>query len=460
MWSKIRAVWSRELLDTVRDKRTVYMMILLPIVIMPVIMMVGPVVMVRQQEALQEETAVVAFHGGSVPAELVAFLETAGGFAVEGAAAAEGTATAEGAATAASVGAGSVGAGGGAVDGGTVAGGAVVGGTAGAGVGARAAGDVSGEDLARWRERLAGGEIHLVVSLSEDAAGLWAAEEPIPVELLYYGSSNRSAMALQRFEAMLQAFGAQVGAARLAQRGLPPELVQPFQVTGTRDVTPREQMAGRMLGMFVPFFIVVWAVMGGMYTAIDAAAGEKERNSLETLVMVPAPTAALVLGKFLAVMTVTLVAVMLLIGSSVGSMLYIMPKLLGAEAMTVSVQAGHMALLFVVMALFVALTSAVELGLSVYSKSYREAQAYMTALAFLVMLPSMYLMFAETEAVAVWTYLVPVLNVLFIVRDVLEGSLPGAAPVLLTLGSLVATAGAALWGTQRAFRNERVIFRT
>jgi len=52
VWAKVRAVWARELLDTVRDKRTLYMMVLLPIFIMPVVMLVGPVVMVRQQEAL------------------------------------------------------------------------------------------------------------------------------------------------------------------------------------------------------------------------------------------------------------------------------------------------------------------------------------------------------------------------------------------------------------------------
>ncbi len=67
MWFKIRAVWARELLDTVRDKRTLYMMVLLPIVIMPLIMMVGPVVMVRQQEAMQEETGGHRFRPAALP---------------------------------------------------------------------------------------------------------------------------------------------------------------------------------------------------------------------------------------------------------------------------------------------------------------------------------------------------------------------------------------------------------
>lgn len=406
MWFKIRAVWARELLDTVRDKRTLYMMVLLPIVIMPLVMLIGPVVVVRQQEAIQEEPMVIALAGGAPLVEVTSWLETTGGFIVD--------------------------------------------------PGANASDDAWAALEARLRE----GDIHLIVSLDDEAEARWQAQAPISVELVYYSGSSRSTTALQRFQAALQAYGAQVGASRLAERGLPAQLVQPFQVTSVQDVTSEEQFTGRLLASFIPFFIVVWAVMGGMYTAIDAAAGEKERNSLESLVMAPTSTSALVMGKFLAVATVTLAAVMLLIASSVVSILYALPKLLGAEAIAVSINAGHVAFLFVVMALFVALTSAVELGFSVYSKSYREAQAYMTALAFLVMLPSMYLMFAEPAEVALWTYAVPVVNVLFIVRDVLEGSLPGVEPLLLTLGSLTVTAGLALWLTQRAFRNERIIFRT
>lgn len=420
MWAKIRAVWVRELLDTVRDKRTLYMMVLMPIVIMPLVMMIGPVVMTRQQQAAQDQPAVVAFHGAAVP-ELTAWLETVGGFVVESGVVAES--------------------------------GAVV--VSGSGV----AGGASDEARAALKARLQDGDVHLIVAMGDGAAALWDAEEPVPLEIIYYAGSNRSIAALQRFEAALQALGSQVGALRLAERGLPAELVQPFRVTAMHDITPEEQFTSQMLAGFVPFFIVVWAVMGGMYTAIDAAAGEKERNSLESLVMAPTSTSVLVMGKFLAVFTVTLLAVMLLIASSVVSMLYVMPVLMGEEAMTVSIKFGDVAFLFIVMALFVALTSAVELGFSVYSKSYREAQSYMTALAFLVMLPSMYIMFAQPAETALWTYVVPVLNVLFIARDVLAGSLPGAVPLVLTLASLVVTGGLALWWAQRAFRDERVIFR-
>lgn len=407
MWGKIRAVWFRELLDTVRDKRTLYMMVLLPIVLMPLIMAAGPVLMIQQQEAMQETVPVMSLVGGERAGELSAWLGGSGLINVEAVS--------------------------GAVD-----------------AGGRGA----------LEQRLHDESIDLIVYVDEHAHELLASEQPVPFEVVFNSASQRSAMALQRFEAALESYRAQVVDERLVERGLSPELTRPFAITEMRNVAPQEKMAAQILGMIVPFFIAVWAVAGGMYTAIDAAAGEKERNSLESLVMAPVPAAVLVIGKFLAITTVTLVAVILLIVSSSVSMLYIVPRLLGeAGMMSTGLTIGGMLLLFVVMALFVALVAAIQLGMSVFSKSYREAQAYMTGLMFVVMLPAMYMMFMEEVGAALWAYFVPVLNVLLVAREILDGG--STAPALLaTIGSLALLAAVALWGTLRAFRHERVVFRT
>lgn len=461
MWDKIRAVWARELLDTVRDKRTLYMMVLLPIVLMPVIMLLGPVMISRQQEAMQETVPVVAFYGGAPADELVSWLESVGGLAVEsGADGPTVDSPAVGGPGVDSLAAGGSGAHGSRADR-SSADGSGAGGPGADGSAAGAAGD-DGGSWAHLEARLHAGEVDLIVCMDADASVRWAAEEPIRVEIVYSAASSRSITALQRFDAALQGYGRQVAVIRLIERGLSPDLVQPFQVVSRRDISPEQQFTGRMLAMIVPFFIAVWAIAGGMYTAIDAAAGEKERNSLETLVMAPVPTSVLVIGKFLAITTVALIAVVLLIASTTASMLYVLPKLIGEESFAAaSVTPASLLWLLLVMALFVALMSAVQLGLSVFSKSYREAQAYMTGLMFAVMLPGMYLMFMEETGAALWTYVVPVLNVLLVARDLLEGGLAaGAAAVIITVASLTVTGVVALWLTLRAFRHEQVIFRT
>ena len=403
MWDKIRAVWFREMLDTVREKRTLYMMILLPIVLMPVITLIGPYMTVRQQETLAQEVPVAVVVGSEQLPQLVGWIEATGALAIEALPA--------------------------------------------------------GADLGALEERLREGDVHLIVELPEGAAERLLAEQPVEVRVVVEAGSRRSAMAAELFKALLGRYSDQLVAMRLAERGLSQQLLEPF-VLQERDITPREQLAGRLLGMMVPFFVVVWAVAGGMHTAIDAGAGEKERNSLECLIMTPVPGVVIVAGKFLAVATVSFVAVLLLIASTSVSLLYLLPRIIGAaDTVSVHLTIGGLLALMATMALFVGLMSAVQLAMSVFSKTFREAQVYVTALMFAVMLPAMYLMFVEETGAALWIYLIPVLNVLLVCREVLMGT-AGLPQVLVTLGALVVWVALAFGLAVRAFTQERVLFRT
>lgn len=403
MWFKIRAVWRRELLDSVRDKRTLYMMVLLPIVLMPGIMLLGPVMAVRQQESLAGQVPVALVAGGDQLPGLMEWIKATGALAIETA--------------------------------------------------------PPGSGPEEWAQRLGAGEVQLVVELPPDARDRAAAEEPVIVRVVVAGGNPRSARAAALWGALLERYSREVIAGRLQARGLSPGLLEPF-VVEEHDITPPAQWGGRILGMLVPFFIVVWAVAGGMYTAIDAGAGEKERNSLESLIMTPVPGTVIVAGKALAVATIAMVAVLLLVLSTSVSMLYLLPRIIGAQGwLPVELSPSGLLGLLATMTLFVAFVSAVQLAFSVFSKSFREAQAYVTGLMFAVMLPAVYLMFVEETGAALWMYLVPVLNVLLVCREVLQGT-AGLPQLLLTLGSLAAAAGLAFALALRAFASERVLFRT
>jgi len=403
VWAKVRAVWLRELLDSVRDKRTLYMMVLLPIVLMPVMIVVGPVMMVRQQESLAREVPVAVVVGAENLPELAGWIESTGALAVERAPA--------------------------------------------------------GSDVAALETRLSEGEVQLVVEVPEGAAALLSAEQPVPIRVISHSGTSRSSMAADLFQSLLGRYGEELVSRRLAERGLSTELLEPFALEA-RDITRREDFGGRLLAMIVPFFIVVWAVVGGMYTAIDAGAGEKERNSLECLIMTPVPGAAIVAGKFLAVCTIALAAVVLLIGSASVSLLYMLPRLLGAQGLlSVNLTGGGLLAMLATMTLFVGLMSALQLALSVFSKSFREAQSYVSGLMFAVMFPAMYLMYVEEIGASLWTYAVPVLNVLLVCREVFMGAV-GLPEVLVTLVSLAVALGLAFWGAVRAFTHEKVLFRT
>lgn len=398
-WLAVKSVWFKELVDTVRDKRTLYVMVLLPLVLMPLIFVAGPVLMTRQQEALQESLPYALFVGGSEAEALAAVMGEAG--VLETTVATEFDPT---------------------------------------------------EAEASVRER----EYDVVVYVGQSEG-----EAPVALEVIYESRRGGSSHALQRLNGFLQHYSTEVAAERLEAMGLSRELMEPYRMVGVRDVTTEEDMGGLILGMILPFLISMWAVMGGMYTAIDVAAGEKERGTLESLLMTPVPRRALVVGKLLAVVTVSFVANLLMIISMVFSALYLLPALMGGEAFSLSFQIEPVSvlLMIVLMFLFIVMTSALLLVFSAFGKSFREAQSYTTALTFAVMVPGMYFAFVQEIQVADWVYAVPVFNVLLTLKNLLEGIVDWTA-LGITMLSLLVFAALSVVASFRIFTNERIVFRS
>src|SRR5208282_2406179 len=94
----------------------------------------------------------------------------------------------------------------------------------------------------------------------------------------------------------------------LAARGLPASVARPFEVKQA-NVAPPEKTGGNLVGGFLSYVIITFCVIGAMYPAMDLAAGEKERGTMETLLCCPASRTDIVLGKFLMVLTGSLAAV-------------------------------------------------------------------------------------------------------------------------------------------------------
>lgn len=401
-WFAVRTVWFKELVDTVRDKRTLIMMVLLPLVLMPLVFLIGPVLMQREAQALTESLPVAVFVGDAGAIKLQQwFSET----------------------------------------------------------NALDASHVTELDRSQADKSVRRGDVDLIVYVH--AGNDTASEATVPLELVYESRRGKSLNALRRFEGHVQVYSGQIVAERLAQRALSPTLLEPLQVTAVHDLTTDEQIGGRILGMILPFLIAIWAVTGGMYTAIDVAAGEKERGTLESLIMAPVSRGALVVGKFLAVVTVAFTAVSLLIASMLVSILYLMPRLMGEDGLSLqfAMEPLGVMLLLIVMVLFIAMVAALLLALSAFGKSFREGQSYTTGLMIVVMLPGMYFMFVEDVSVAAWVYAVPIFNVMLVLRELLEG-MANWAHLGITLASLAVCAGIAMLASFKVFLNERVLFRS
>ena len=268
---------------------------------------------------------------------------------------------------------------------------------------------------------------------------------------------ERSGFAVRRVSAVLDGYRSDLTREALVAEGLPPALVTPFTVR-KENVVPAEQMGMFLAASFLPYVIILMSLTGAMYPAIDLTAGEKERGTLETLLVSGVARIDIVLGKFLTVFTASMITAALTVGSMAAAgvgVLKMMQDVTGS--LNFSVDLSTVPLLILAMVPLGIIFSALLMTLSLFARSYKEAQSYITPLTFVVIVPAMMSLMPDTELSGRMA-LIPVLNVSILMKDVLIGQInPGA--IALTLAVNLALAAVCLYLVLAMFRRESVLFK-
>lgn len=307
------------------------------------------------------------------------------------------------------------------------------------------------------------------LSVPDDFAARLERGERADITVYSKQGNLRSELNASKIEAAVRVYRQQIVAERLAEAGLDPDVLEPIGVASVDASSQAERSSGQ-LAWLIPFFIAIWTLTGGQMTAIDATAGEKERGTLEALLVTPIRRSEVVVGKFLATLTFGLsAAVMAIIGyvlSGVALRGIFLPRLGGGANEIVSIMGGTLdvnlgtvLLLFLSALLLAALVAALLIAITLFARSFKEAQSYVAPLSFLLIVPGIGLQFKELLDLGNGVYLVPVFNVLVLMDDVVKGTVQASA-VFTTWGILIVTIGLLLGFAYRNFKREGVIFRT
>ncbi|HEV2359310.1 MAG TPA: ABC transporter permease [bacterium] len=279
------------------------------------------------------------------------------------------------------------------------------------------------------------------------------------VGVLYDASNTESVAARARVVSLISQYSQAVVARRLIARHINPRDLLPV-VLDERNVATQRQLSGLLLASLLPFFIAMWATVGGMSLAVDEAAGEKERGTLESLLVTPPSREAIVVGKFLSVLTASVGAVIVVVIAMMISLRWGYPYVLHTtEKLNVSLPMGTAAVLLGIAILFAALMSGVQLMMSIYAKSPREAQQFITPLYFITVLPALAVQYITEWQMNAWAYLAPVLNTFFAFRELLLGTVNWGHLALAGVSSAF-YAALAVEGAIVLMSRESVIFRT
>ncbi len=191
--------------------------------------------------------------------------------------------------------------------------------------------------------------------------------------------------------------------------------------------------AGGTIASLIPLALVLMTITGAVYPAIDLTAGERERGTLETLMAAPVPRMGILLAKFVAVVTVAvLTAILNLIGMTIVMWVFQLDTMLPGGGLSV----GIIFKVFLLLVLFACFFAACLLMVTSFARSFKEAQAYLVPIILLSLGPGLLAM-SPTVQLGGLTAVTPMMNLLVLARDVMQGEVQAGAAAIAVISTLV-----------------------
>lgn len=272
---------------------------------------------------------------------------------------------------------------------------------------------------------------------------------------VYFDSTDsRSEIARERSVTALKRWADDLRAGAAEARNVDPDALDPILVT-SNSVAEKKDEGAVLLSLMLPMLLVIMSVLGAFFPAVDLTAGEKERGTAETTMLLPVPRTATHLGKILAVSAAAMIATalnLLALGLSAG---HLLDQLGGATgSVVVQLPVGALMSVLPLAVLFAFFVSAMLTGVASLAASFKEGQALLGPVQMVFILPAMAatLPGLTLDLTTAW---IPVVNVALAFRAMLVGDVQ-ALPLAICVVALFAAALFAIWFSIRLRSNEQV----
>lgn len=276
----------------------------------------------------------------------------------------------------------------------------------------------------------------------------------------YYDPTRQSAqIADVRVQTVLGQYDAAQAAAALQSKGIDPGILTPLHLVAHPLSSPVQAASNAFLSFFLPYILITMILTGGFSAALDSTAGERERKTLESLLLTPAPRSRVLLGKIAAVTTISLVAAVAAIGSMFLALTQV--SLPGPSGSThISLSPVAIPVMIWVALLIAASFSSVTLALGTLAKTFRQGQAYVTPLYFITIFPASLVLFIPDFNPSLAYYLIPILNAVLVLRDAIVHNTVEWPTLAVTSLSLLGTGALSWFAALRLFTREALLTRS
>ena len=297
-----------------------------------------------------------------------------------------------------------------------------------------------------------------VVIIPQDFSEFVEGDKQATIRLIFKSSESLNA-ARRRIEAIIDQYDREIVNERIGRLQLDETLFDAIAIE-REDVASTEEKFAENAGGFLPYIFIIFGFMGSIYPALDLGAGEKERGTLETILSSPASRFDIVMGKFLVVVLFSIATAFLAMLGVLIMVYQFLPTIETNITQTVMDMLGPRRI-FIIMSMVLpvsAFFAAVALAISIFARSFKEAQSMMAPLNIIIILPAMIGMLPGFKLSAV-TAAIPILNLSLATKAILGGS---ADPILIAevYLSLFFLAGVSIYGCAKWFNREETLFRS
>ncbi len=410
--NKIFTIYGKEIRDLLRDRRTIVTSILLPIVFYPIIMIVFSSLMMRQEKKLGEETVRIYIHD-TVKDSLSGHISSV--------------------------------------------------------IAADSLMDIYPKDRftednpsllteADFRARLNDRFFQTVMIVRKEETDSLGNDRKYPIysaRLIYDKADDRSSRAYEKITDMLVDAERQLIGKRLSAIEVSPEILEAVTVQSD-NIASSQRMLGLVVGRLLPYLLIILTVSSGAVIATDLIAGEKERGTLETLLVSAASRTEIVIGKYLTVMTFQFVSVIMNLFSMYLSIKHLMTQA-GLDMADMQLPISSFSLVFLAMIPLITLISGVLVSISTYSRNMREANTYLSPVIMITILMSFVSMLPGVE-LNVGFSMIPVINIALLFKEIMLDQF-SMINFLVTIGSTLVLDMLMIVLTVKLFNREGILFR-
>ncbi|MCH3963666.1 MAG: ABC transporter permease [Clostridium sp.] len=310
--------------------------------------------------------------------------------------------------------------------------------------------DNNGKDT----DKLNKGKISLIVDVPEDFDSKVAGENKTDIKVIYDETSNKSSMASSMIKEAFSNYSKSIVDGRLRAKGISTEVLTPFEVKEETVGKQDSNSIGIQILNILPTILIIFMISPTIGIAADLVAGEKERGTFEPLLSTSAGRMSIFWGKLIAISSVAFITLIVTLASMIGSMLYIFS---GGGKIGISI--GAFAIIGIISLFVLVALSAVEISISIFARSMKEANTYLGGFIVPVMILTYIPFMMDAKSIGFLFFNIPIVNAVVVMKEAIAGVF-NPVHISVVLGWHIVYVAAAVFLAKFMFSKEEVVFRS